>query len=121
MLSKPTRPAPKAALWVGYCVLVSAVMLAWVARSAAQVGPSLVALGCIVLLSIGLGRLLPGWGFAAPVVLALVWLLVIIETTPGRGEARGWAAILLLLAVLAAEAGVLLGSMLAVWAWARAR
>ena len=122
--TKPTRPAAKAALWVGYCVLVSAVVLVWVARDDALEGPALVALGCIILLSIVLGRLLPGWGFAAPVVLALAWLLVVIETTPGRDagaepSARGLALIFLLIAVLAAEAGVFLGSMGAVWAWTR--
>jgi hypothetical protein len=117
----------RVALFAGYCLLVSGVVLAWFAHDPASNVWRVVALGCIVALSIGLGRLLPGWGYAAPAVLAVGWLLVILATTPtpkvgDEGPtARALEFFFLVVTTIAAEAGVFVGSMGAVWAWTRAR
>jgi NADH:ubiquinone oxidoreductase subunit K len=73
-------------------------------------------LASIFVLSVMLGRLLPGWGFAAPVVLAAASLAVVLaETEPGMG--RGLAVVYICIGVAIAEAGVLLGSLAAAWTW----
>jgi energy-coupling factor transporter transmembrane protein EcfT len=81
-LSGPTEPRGKTVFFLGYCVLVSAVVIAWYGHDPTSDLWRLVALGCVVLLSVVLCRLLPGWGFAGPAVLALAWLVVILATTP---------------------------------------
>lgn len=117
----------KAVTFLGYGVGVSAVVVTWAAYDPAAETWRVVALGCVFALSILLGRRLPGWGFAAPVVVALMWLAVILATTPAPDigdeppTARALEVFFLLIATLAAEAGVFLGSMTAVWSWTRAR
>jgi hypothetical protein len=124
-LYAPAGPRAKARVFLGYCGLVSALVATWVASGTGfgfSLAWSLLALGFVVLLSIGLGRRLPGWGFLAPPVLALGWLAVVLTTVPARpGEeaptAQGLLLVFLVATALAAEAGVLVGAMSAVWKW----
>jgi hypothetical protein len=106
--------AARVAIFVAYCALTNGAVLAWAQTGGGAPWP---ALAVVVVASLALGRLLPGWGFAAPLVGAAIWLAVIADDPDPAG--RGLDVLVLVAGVLAAEAAVLAGALSAAWAWAR--
>lgn len=97
-------------VFTAYCLTVSALLVALGDHHHLAFATGL------LVLSVALGRLLPGWGFAAPAFLGVLWLVpALVGTEPGEG--RGLAMVYLFIGVALAEAGVLLGSVSAAWSW----
>jgi hypothetical protein len=112
--SVPATGMAKVAIFAAYCAVTNAAVLAWALTGTGPVWP---VLALVVVASLVLGRVLPGWGFAGPAVGAPIWLAVIADDLSSEGA--GLAVVALAFWVLVAEAAVLVGAFSAAWSWTR--